>query len=126
MEVLRTVMDPEVPVLSIVDLGIVRGAEVTGDAVRVDITPTYSGCPAMRVIEEEVIAALQGAGYRDVSSARSFSPPGRPTGSPKRAGPGSENTGSPRQAAQRPLPWYRSDVGRGGSPAPSAARRTPR
>lgn len=74
MAVLRTVMDPEVPVLSIVDLGIVRGAEVTGDAVRVDITPTYSGCPAMRMIEEEVIAALQAAGYREVSVRTVFQP----------------------------------------------------
>ena len=74
MEVLRTVMDPEVPVISIVDLGIVRGTEVTGDAVQVDITPTYSGCPAMRVIEEEVIAALQGAGFREVSVRTVFQP----------------------------------------------------
>ena len=50
MEVLEQVKDPEVPVISIVELGIVRGVEVTGDRVRVDITPTYSGCPAMRTI----------------------------------------------------------------------------
>lgn len=74
LDVLRTVMDPEVPVLSIVDLGIVRGAEVSGDAVRVDITPTYSGCPAMQVIEEEVVAALQAAGWRDVTVRTVFQP----------------------------------------------------
>ena len=75
LDVLRGVMDPEVPVLSIVDLGIVRGAEVTGDTVRVDITPTYSGCPAMRVIEEEVVAALRQAGYSEVTVRTVFQPP---------------------------------------------------
>jgi len=73
-DILRQVMDPEVPVLSIVDLGIVRGVEATGDTVRVDITPTYSGCPAMQVIEEEVVAALRGAGYRQVSVRTVFQP----------------------------------------------------
>ena len=57
---LADVPDPEVPVISIVDLGIVRAVEVAPDAtrVRVDITPTYSGCPAMRVIEQDVVAKL--------------------------------------------------------------------
>jgi ring-1,2-phenylacetyl-CoA epoxidase subunit PaaD len=74
MVILRTVMDPEVPVLSIVDLGIVRGAQVTGDSVRVDITPTYSGCPAMQVITEEVVAALKQHGYADVTVRTVYQP----------------------------------------------------
>jgi ring-1,2-phenylacetyl-CoA epoxidase subunit PaaD len=74
MGVLRTVMDPEVPVLSIVDLGIVRGTEVSGDTVRVDITPTYSGCPAMQVITEEVVAALKQHGYREVTVRTVYQP----------------------------------------------------
>lgn len=62
-ELLREVMDPEVPVLSVVELGIVRDVEVSDDgAVTVVVTPTYSGCPAMRVIEEEIVAALAAGG----------------------------------------------------------------
>lgn len=58
--ILEEVKDPEVPVLSVVELGIVRDVEVAegGDEVTVRITPTYSGCPAMRVIEEDIRAAL--------------------------------------------------------------------
>jgi ring-1,2-phenylacetyl-CoA epoxidase subunit PaaD len=68
-DVLGTVMDPEVPVISVVELGIVRDAAVSMDGgVRVVITPTYSGCPAMREIEDDVRAALfaAGAAYVDV------------------------------------------------------------
>lgn len=56
------VADPEIPVLSIADLGVLRDVRVTGDTVEVVITPTYSGCPAMRVIELEIAAALDAAG----------------------------------------------------------------
>ena len=56
------VVDPEIPVLSIVDLGVLRGVRIEGDEVKVTITPTYSGCPAMRVIERELEAALRAAG----------------------------------------------------------------
>jgi ring-1,2-phenylacetyl-CoA epoxidase subunit PaaD len=56
------VVDPEIPVLSIVDLGVLRAVEVEGDTVRVAITPTYSGCPAMRMIELSLEAALRTAG----------------------------------------------------------------
>jgi ring-1,2-phenylacetyl-CoA epoxidase subunit PaaD len=57
---LAGVADPEVPVVSIVDLGIVRGVAVSedGEEARVDVTPTYSGCPAMRVIEDDIVTAL--------------------------------------------------------------------
>ena len=61
-DALRDVLDPEVPVLSVVDLGIVRDVRVSGDQVDVDITPTYSGCPAMQVIEHDIVAALEAAG----------------------------------------------------------------
>jgi ring-1,2-phenylacetyl-CoA epoxidase subunit PaaD len=56
------VVDPEIPVLSIVDLGVLRGVEVEGGTVRVTITPTYSGCPAMRMIELSLEATLRDAG----------------------------------------------------------------
>ena len=56
--VLRSVMDPEIPVLSVIDLGIVRYVRSDGDRIRVGITPTYSGCPATEVIERSVREAL--------------------------------------------------------------------
>lgn len=59
LAVLDTVMDPEVPVLSVVELGIIRDVQVRDNAVKVTVTPTYSGCPAMRVIEEDIEAALK-------------------------------------------------------------------
>ena len=74
MTVLSTVMDPEVPVISVVDLGIIRDASVERDdahththtRVRVTVTPTYSGCPAMREIEADIRTALMRAGATDV------------------------------------------------------------
>ncbi len=69
--VLETVMDPEIPVVSVVDLGIVR--DVTADRVR--ITPTYSGCPATEVIERTIREALDAAGYRDVAIETELAPP---------------------------------------------------
>ena len=57
-EILETVKDPEVPVLSIVELGIVRDAQATETGIVVTVTPTYSGCPAVHVIEEEIRHAL--------------------------------------------------------------------
>lgn len=66
--VLRDVMDPEIPVLSIVDLGIVRSVRVEtapdgSDVLRVALTPTYSGCPATDVIRSSVVRALAHAGF---------------------------------------------------------------
>lgn len=60
---LDRVFDPEIPVLTIRDLGIVRQVETDGNKITVTITPTYSGCPAMDVIEREVRQVLQEAGY---------------------------------------------------------------
>ena len=70
-EVLRGVPDPEIPVVSVVDLGIVR--EVDGD--RVVLTPTYTGCPATAVIETMVRAALDQAGLDHVRIETTLSPP---------------------------------------------------
>jgi ring-1,2-phenylacetyl-CoA epoxidase subunit PaaD len=71
---LETVMDPEVPVLSVVDLGIVRDAESTEDGVVVTVTPTYSGCPAMREIEQNIRAALEEQGIGPVDVRTTYSP----------------------------------------------------
>ena len=60
-------LDPEVPVLSIEDLGILRDVRLEpGGRVRVQITPTYSGCPAMDAIRDDITAALHDHGYDDV------------------------------------------------------------
>jgi ring-1,2-phenylacetyl-CoA epoxidase subunit PaaD len=73
-EALRTVMDPGIPALSIVDLGILRDVAIDGDRVTVTITPTYSGCPAMKMIEDEISAALRTAGFTAVSIQTVLSP----------------------------------------------------
>ncbi len=69
--VVAEVPDPEIPVLSVVDLGIVRG--IDPDEVR--ITPTYTGCPATGVIERDIRAALDAAGFRDVRVRTTLFPP---------------------------------------------------
>lgn len=70
----RGVLDPELPVISIADLGILRGISVDGDTVVVTITPTYSGCPAMDAIRTDVERACHGAGYDDVEVRTVLSP----------------------------------------------------
>lgn len=61
-KVLDSVLDPEVPALSVRDLGIVRDVVLRGEALEVILTPTYSGCPATEVIEHDVLAAIDAAG----------------------------------------------------------------
>src|SRR5262245_50885023 len=69
------VVDPEMPMLTLADLGVLRGVEVQGDAVTVTITPTYSGCPALAEMHADLREALGGAGYRDVAVRTVLSPP---------------------------------------------------
>lgn len=71
--VLDGVPDPEIPVLSVMDLGIVRG--IDADAREVIITPTYTGCPATWAIERSIRDALDAAGFRDVAVRTRVSPP---------------------------------------------------
>ena len=61
--ILEAVSDPEIPVLSIMDMGVVRSALIINGRVNVEITPTYSGCPAMDVIGDDIKKALMDAGY---------------------------------------------------------------
>lgn len=77
MAVLDTVLDPEVPVVSVVDLGIVRGVRAATDTApaAVLITPTYTGCPATLAIEQSVRAALDMAGFRAFGIETILSPP---------------------------------------------------
>ena len=76
MGVLQGVMDPEVPVLSVVELGIVRDVELgsESDPVTVVVTPTYSGCPAMRTIEDDIVQALASAGFPGARVRTVYSP----------------------------------------------------
>lgn len=72
---LETVSDPEIPVLDIVEMGLIRGVEVEGDSVSVDFTPTFSGCPALAVIRRDITAALEGAGFGAVRVRTVLAPP---------------------------------------------------
>ena len=71
---LGDVPDPEIPVLSILDLGIVRNVAVTEGGVEVSVTPTYSGCPATEVIEQSIITELKRHGIENPSLKRVLSP----------------------------------------------------
>jgi ring-1,2-phenylacetyl-CoA epoxidase subunit PaaD len=73
-EILDEVKDPEVPVLSVVELGIVRDVHVEGRGVTVTITPTYSGCPAMQVIEADITTALIERGFAPVRITTVYAP----------------------------------------------------
>lgn len=70
----RSVPDPELPFLTIGDLGIVRGFFVSGAVARVQLTPTYSGCPAFDTIQADVIALLRHHGFDDVVVEKVLSP----------------------------------------------------
>lgn len=74
LAVLDEVMDPEVPVLSVVELGIIRDIDIADDRVTVTVTPTYSGCPAMRAIEQDIEQALLARGVARVDVRVSYSP----------------------------------------------------
>jgi ring-1,2-phenylacetyl-CoA epoxidase subunit PaaD len=73
-KVLEEVKDPEIPVISVLELGIIRDIRVTDNHIDVFITPTYSGCPAMDVIPAMIKEALADAGYEDVMLHTMLSP----------------------------------------------------
>ena len=66
-DVLKTVVDPEIPVLTVVDMGIVSDVKQSADTIEVSITPTYSGCPAMDAISKDIHRALTEKGFQNVS-----------------------------------------------------------
>jgi ring-1,2-phenylacetyl-CoA epoxidase subunit PaaD len=72
--ILETVTDPEVPVLTITDLGIVRDIKMNGDEVEVIITPTYTGCPAMDMIAMNIKLALIENGYSNIKITSVLTP----------------------------------------------------
>jgi ring-1,2-phenylacetyl-CoA epoxidase subunit PaaD len=72
---LRAVPDPEIPVISVTELGIVRGLRIdAAGAVEVTVTPTYAGCPATELIDAEIVAALERAGAARVTVRRQLAP----------------------------------------------------
>lgn len=73
--VLQNVFDPEIPVLSVLDLGIIRSVSENAGILELDISPTYSGCPAMRVIEMSVRLALEEAGLSPIKINTVIHPP---------------------------------------------------
>jgi ring-1,2-phenylacetyl-CoA epoxidase subunit PaaD len=73
-DLLETVTDPEIPVLTLSDLGVLRDIRIVDNEVRVTITPTYAGCPAMQAMREDIESALHEAGYQRVSVQQSLSP----------------------------------------------------
>lgn len=72
---LTDVLDPEIPVVNIVEMGMVRGVTVRGDAATVRFTPTFSGCPALHVIRESIRFALRPLGFVAVNVETVISPP---------------------------------------------------
>src|SRR5690606_8373563 len=71
---LEEVTDPEIPVLSVLDLGVVREVKVEGEQVQITITPTYSGCPAMNTIATDIKMKLLAEGFKNVIVDLKLSP----------------------------------------------------
>lgn len=74
INLLKDVQDPEVPVLDVVSMGVVRDVDITSGKTIVTITPTYTGCPAMNTIENEIIEKLKSKGIENVEIKTVFSP----------------------------------------------------
>lgn len=74
-ELLAAVPDPEIPIVSVLDLGMVRDIRHEQDTLVVEVAPTYSGCPATEVIESSIAHRLESNGYARVSVTRVLSPP---------------------------------------------------
>jgi ring-1,2-phenylacetyl-CoA epoxidase subunit PaaD len=72
---LKEIPDPEVPAINIVELGVVRDVIIHDDSLEIVITPTYSGCPAMKMVEEDIQATLKEKGFGNVKIKTIFSPP---------------------------------------------------
>ncbi|HKP42716.1 1,2-phenylacetyl-CoA epoxidase subunit PaaD [Mycobacterium sp.] len=121
-QVAATVVDPELPMLTLADLGVLRDVEVSEDgAVVVSITPTYSGCPAMATMRDDLVRRLQEEGFEDVRvkvalhpawTSDWITPTGRaalaeagispPGPAPRREGPVTLQLAAPRRAVHCP------------------------
>jgi ring-1,2-phenylacetyl-CoA epoxidase subunit PaaD len=75
IQLLRQIPDPEIPVVDIWELGILRDVNIQDNKVEVIITPTYSGCPAMKQIEKDIVSTLKENGIEDVAVKMIYNPP---------------------------------------------------
>ncbi|HEX7414840.1 MAG TPA: 1,2-phenylacetyl-CoA epoxidase subunit PaaD [Bacteroidia bacterium] len=71
---LKEIPDPEIPVISIVDLGIIRKIRLSPNTVEIEITPTYSGCPAMKQMEDDIICTLKQKGIENIHIKMVYAP----------------------------------------------------
>ena len=77
IKIANTVPDPEIPVLTLGDLGVIRGARLQGENWIIDVSPTYSGCPATSLINEMILETLARNGVKNVQIKMVLSPPWR-------------------------------------------------
>ncbi|GFM98162.1 hypothetical protein Sfulv_29730 [Streptomyces fulvorobeus] len=90
-----SVPDPELPVLTLEELGVIRGVRMDGpDSVTVRLTPTYTGCPAIEAMSADIERVLHDRGMRDVSVVTVLAPRGRRTTSATRGGASSRSSAS--------------------------------
>lgn len=73
-EILNEIPDPEIPVISLVELGVIRDVQVDGEIVKIKITPTYTGCPATNIFEQDIRSNLKGAGYSEIKISFQYHP----------------------------------------------------
>jgi ring-1,2-phenylacetyl-CoA epoxidase subunit PaaD len=73
-KLLDAIPDPEIPVISIIELGVVREVQHVNSKVTITITPTYSGCPAVNLFQDEIVTTLNNNGYTDVEINTTYSP----------------------------------------------------
>ncbi len=71
---LQEIPDPEIPVITIVELGVIRKINITDNAVEVELSPTYSGCPAMKQMEDDIINTLKAKGIEQVKIKTVYTP----------------------------------------------------
>lgn len=71
---LSQIPDPEIPVINIVELGVIRDVITEGDLIRIKITPTYSGCPAMKQMEDDIYTLMKAEGYSSVKVDLVYNP----------------------------------------------------
>lgn len=74
-EILEQVKDPEIPVVSVVEMGLIRNVGIDGDKVIITMTPTFAGCPALQVMKQAVEENLKDSGAQEVEVKMTFSPP---------------------------------------------------
>lgn len=71
---LKDIPDPEIPVINIVELGVIRGLEVNRDGIKIFITPTYTGCPATNIFEKDIVHKLNQEGLKNIKIEYKYAP----------------------------------------------------